>query len=387
MQKSYANLARSGGKTSMLNPSLLNDFDQQAPVLHGLPGEAYTNDEFLRLEFKTLFSSHWIFAGFVHDLAKAGDVRPVEIAGLPLFLLHDADDKIVAFHNVCRHRNLKLVDAPANCGKLIRCPYHSWSYDLCGALKNAPYFGGAMRELPADFSYDENGLVPVHCEVWHDWIFVNLAGSPMPFADFVAPIRKMLGSNDVEDYVPVANLEFGEVACNWKLLMENFIEPYHVQFVHNKTTEQPLEDHYTLVEDHCIGSAVELSPERQAKADLTALGVTSHYLTLFPSFILGTYQPDQLGVYLHQPVDAGHTIQRRVIYTHRDANYSDAQIQQLQDLWHNVHLEDHAMCLRMQQGRLSPLASNGGLLSPCWENSVRKFQELIADAVRPALIE
>jgi choline monooxygenase len=371
----------------MLSPSLLNDFDKQAAVLHGLPGEAYTSDEFLRLELKTLFSSHWIFAGFVHDLSKAGDVRPIEIAGLPLFLLHDADDKIVAFHNVCRHRNLKLVDAPANCGKLIRCPYHSWSYDLCGALKNAPYFGGAMRELPPGFNYDENGLMPVHCEAWHDWIFVNLAQSPMQFEEFVAPIKKMLGNNDVEDYVPAANLEFGEVACNWKLLMENFIEPYHVQFVHNKTTEQPLEDHYTLIEDHCIGSAVELSPEQQAKADLTALGVTSHYLTLFPSFILGTYQPDQIGVYLHQPIDAGHTIQRRVIYTHRDANYSDAQIQQLQELWHKVHLEDHAMCLRMQQGRLSPLASDGGLLSPRWENSVRKFQELIAAAVRPALTE
>ena len=371
----------------MLSQSLLNDFDRQATVLHGLPSAAYTSDEFLRLEFQTLFSSHWVFVGFAHDLVKVGDVRPIEVAGLPLFLLRNSGDDIVAFHNVCRHRNLKLVDAPANCGKLIRCPYHSWSYALCGALKNAPYFGGEIRELPPDFSYDDHGLIPVHCDVWHDWIFVNLAAEPMPFEDFVAPIKNMLGHNNAADYVPVATIDFGEIACNWKLLMENFIEPYHVQFVHKTTTAQPLEDHYTLIEDHCIGSAVELSPEQQAQADLTALGVTSHYLTLFPIFILGTYQPDQMGVYLHQPVDAGHTRQRRVIYTHRDANYSDAQIQQLKDLWHRVHLEDHAMCQRMQQGRHSPLASDGGLLSPHWENSVRKFQELIADAVRPALTE
>jgi choline monooxygenase len=371
----------------MLTSALFKDFDATGPLAHGLPALSYTSDEFLQLEFRTLFSSYWVFVGFAHEMLMAGDVRPVEVAGLPLFLLRDADGGVSAFHNVCRHRNLKLVDNPANCGKLIRCPYHSWSYDLCGELKNAPYFGGAMREMPPDFSYDDNGLMPVHCEVWHDWIFVNLAPEPLPFEDFTAPIRAMLGDNLAEDYVPRATVEFGEVPCNWKLLMENFIEPYHVQFVHKTTTRQPLEDHYTLIEDHCLGSAVELSPEQQEQADLTALGVTSHYLTLFPSFILGTYQPDQMGVYLHQPVDAGHTRQRRVIYTHRDADYSDAQIQQLKELWHSVHLEDHEMCERMQQGRHSPLASDGGLLSPHWENSVRRFQELVADAVRPALTE
>ena len=371
----------------MLDRSLFKDFDQQAAVLRGLPSIAYTSDEFLGLEYQTLFSRNWVFAGFAHEMAYAGDVQPVEIAGLPLLLLRDEKRQVSAFHNVCRHRNLKLVDAVGNCGKLIRCPYHSWSYDLCGALRNAPYFGGAMRELPPDFSYQDNGLVPVHCEVWHDWIFVSLDVEPKPFEVFISPLKKMLGDTRVEEYVPRASIDFGEVACNWKLLMENFIEPYHVQFVHRTTTRQPLEDHQTLIEDHCLGSMVELDAAQQATADLTALGVTSHYLTLFPSFILGTYQPDQMGVYLHQPVDAGHTRQRRVIYTHRDADYSDAQIQQLHDLWYSVHLEDHEMCLRLQQGRHSPLAQDGGLLSPRWENSVRRFQELVADAVRPALMQ
>jgi choline monooxygenase len=158
--------------------------------------------------------------------------------------------------------------------------------------------------------------------------------------------------------------------------MENFIEPYHVQFVHKTTTEQPLVDHYTVVDEHCLGSAVELSEEQMASAKTGTLGVTSHYLTLFPNFVMGTYQPDQLGIHLNTPISADSTYQHRVIYTHRDADYSDAQIQALADLWHSVHLEDHAMCVRLQQGRHSPLAG---------ENSVRKFQERIADAIRPAL--
>ncbi len=369
----------------MFSQSFLDPFDGDSAVAHGLPGAAYTSPEFLRLEQDFLFARHWVFAGFAHELQKPGDVRPIEVAGRPLFLLRDAAGEIVAFHNLCRHRNLKLIDAAGSCGKLIRCPYHSWSYDLCGALRNAPYFGGDQRELPTGFELGDYGLWPVACGVWHDWIFVNLSPEPVAFDAFLAPLRRQLGDTDATAYVPVTTLDFGEVACNWKLLMENFIEPYHVQFVHRTTTRQPLEDHHTIVDEHCLGSAVELGHGETEDASPLALEVTSHYLTLFPNFVMGTYQPDQLGVYLNEPLDAGRTRQRRVIYRHRDARYSDAQLLQLETLWREVHAEDHAMCARLQQGRHSPLAADGGVLSPHWENSVRRFQELVADAVRPGL--
>ncbi len=369
----------------MLDAALLQHFDAAGPVAHGLPGEAYTSEAFMQIERDHLFASNWVFVGFAHQLERPGDVRPIQVGGLPLFLLRDQQRRISAFHNVCRHRNLQLVDAAGNCGKLLRCPYHSWSYDLCGALRNAPYFGGQKTQPAEGFDYAQNGLAAVNCEVWHDWIFVNLAPQPLPFADFLAPIRRQLGATDVTDYIPLATIDLGEVPCNWKLLMENFIEPYHVQFVHRSTTEQPLEDHYTVVDEHCLGSAVELSAEQVASARAGTLGVTSHYLTLFPNFVMGTYQPDQMGVHLNEPLGAGLTRQQRVIYSHRDAGYSDQKIRQLSELWRSVHLEDHAMCIRLQQGRHSPLAALGGSLSPHWENSVRKFQEYVADAVRPAL--
>jgi choline monooxygenase len=369
----------------MLDAALLQHFDAAGPVAHGLPGEAYTSDAFMQIEREQLFANNWVFVGFAHSLASPGDVQPIQVGGLPLFLLRDQQRRITAFHNVCRHRNLQLVDAAGNCGKLLRCPYHSWSYDLGGALRNAPYFGGQKAQRQEGFDYAENGLAAVNCEVWHDWIFVNLAPQPMPFTDFLAPILRQLGANDVTDYIPLATIDLGEVPCNWKLLMENFIEPYHVQFVHKSTTEQPLENHYTVVDEHCLGSAVELSAEQVANARAGTLGVTSHYLTLFPNFVMGTYQPDQMGVHLNEPLGAGLTRQQRVIYSHRDAGYSELKIQQLCDLWRSVHLEDHAMCIRLQQGRRSPLAALGGSLSPHWENSVRKFQEYVADAIRPAL--
>ena len=371
---------------SVFDSSFLKHFDDVGKLVHGLPGATYTSEDFFQLEQERLFADSWVFVGYAHQLERSGDVQPIQVGGLPLFLLRDQQKQVRAFHNVCRHRNLKLVDKTGNCGKLIRCPYHSWSYDLCGALKNAPYFGGTQRELPENFSYADNGLAAVNCEVWHDWIFVNLSTQPLAFDDFLGPIKRQLGETDVTDYLPMTILDLGEVPCNWKLLMENFIEPYHVQFVHKKTTEQPLKDHYTVIDEHCLGSAVELSEEQVVNAKAGTLGVTSHYLTLFPNFVMGTYQPDQMGVHLNTPIAADRTYQHRVIYTHKDADYSDAQIQGLTDLWHAVHLEDHEMCIRLQQGRHSPLALEGGLLSPYWENSVRKFQERVADAIRPALI-
>ena len=371
----------------MLDRSLLNEFDAGVTPVHGLPAEAYVSDEFMRLENRYLFGENWVFAGFVHQFERSGDAKPVQIGGLPLFLLRDRDGRILAYHNVCRHRNLKLIATEINCGKLIRCPYHSWSYDLSGSLMSAPYFGGAQRELPENFVCEDFGLAAVACEVWHDWIFVNLSPAPQSFADFLAPLKRQLGDLRLGEYLPVTTLDFGEIACNWKLLLENFIEPYHVQFVHRKTTEQPLENHRTLIDAHCLGSAVDIGLEQAANAGAQTLGVSSQYLTLFPNFVLGSYQPDQLGVHLNQPLTAASTRQQRVIYRHRDAEYGDARIRQLAELWRRVHLEDHEMCLRLQEGRHSPLASGGGLLSPHWENGVRRFQELVADALRPGLAE
>lgn len=365
--------------------NLLQYFDQGGETLHGLPGRVYTDDALFRLEQSQLSSQCWIFVGFAHQMNAVGDARPIEVAGIPLFLLRSSDGEIRAFHNACRHRNLKLIDCDGNTGRMIRCPYHSWSYDLCGALKNAPYFGGGIRELPVDFCYEDNALMPVHCEVWYDWVFVSLAANPVPFDEFLKPIKQQLGALDVTEFEPLVTLDFGAVNCNWKLLMENFIEPYHVQFVHKSTTDQPLTSHYTVVNEHCLGSSVELSAEQLAKARDGTLGVTSHYLTLFPNFVMGTYQPDQLGVHLNTPLSVDSTSQTRVIYIQRQLQYSDEQLRQLADLWHSVHLEDHEMCVRLQKGRSSPLAEYGGVLSPHWENSVRKFQQLVADAIRPAL--
>ena len=365
---------------SILGAEALAAFDAPGPVARGLPAAAYTSEAFLRLEYERVFAPSWVFAGLAHELAKPGDAVPVSVAGRPVLLLRDGEGAVRAFHNVCRHRCLKLVDEPGNVGPAIQCPYHSWTYRLDGALHVAPYFGGTdPRAVPDGFDRAEHGLLPVRTEIWHDWVFVNLSGDAPPIEDFVAPLQKHLGGFDLSRMTHVVTVDLGEIAANWKLLMENFIEPYHVPFVHATTTEQPLTDHYTVNEPGCLGCAVDVSAE--AKRDDT-LSADSRYLTLFPNFVLGLYLPDQVGVHLDVPLAPGRTGQRRAVYSLRPEPVTAEEAEELARLWRDVHVEDQVICERLQQGRASAVADGGGVLSPHWEDVVRSFQERVVSRLR-----
>ncbi len=365
---------------TILGAGALTAFDAPGPVARGLPAAAYTSEAFLQLEYERVFAPSWVFAGLAHELARPGDAVPVSVAGRPVLLLRDGEGAVRAFHNVCRHRCLKLVDQPRNVGPAIQCPYHSWTYRLDGALHIAPYFGGnEPRAVPDGFERAAHGLLPVRVATWHDWVFVNLSGDAAPIEDFVAPLQSHLGGFDLSRMRHVVTVDLGEIAANWKLLMENFIEPYHVPFVHATTTEQPLTDHYTVNEPGCLGCAVDVSAE--AKRDDT-LSADSRYLTLFPNFVLGLYLPDQVGVHLDVPLAPGRTSQRRAIYSLRPEPVTAEEAEDLARLWRDVHVEDQVICERLQQGRASAVADGGGVLSPHWEDAVRSFQERVLDRVR-----
>ena len=349
-------------------------------LAHGLPPEAYTSEAFFTLENERLFANAWVFAGFAHELAAAGDAVPVAVAGRPLLLVRGRDGEVRAFHNVCRHRGALLVDAPGNVGRVITCPYHAWAYGLDGALRATPHFAGPDRHDHPGLDRRRMGLKAVRSGLWQDWIFVNLSGTAGDFEAFIAPLARRLGGVDFARMKAVATLDLGEVRTNWKFLMENFIEPYHVQFVHKTTTEQPLKDHSTFIDGHCLGSAVEISNKADGRGGET-LAVDSWYLTLFPNFVLGRYHPDQIGVHLNVPLGPDRTRQRRVIYHTGEGDLPAETVDGLARLWRKVHAEDHAVCERLQRGRASEVAADGGVLSPHWEDSLGRFQDLVRAAV------
>ena len=344
-------------------------------TIFGLPSKSYTDNEFWEKECNTVLSNGWLFVGFVHELSKSGDVLPVFIAEKPILLVNNENNKITAFHNVCSHRCLKLVNEKKNVGKLIRCPYHSWSYDLEGNLRSAPHIGGSNQHKLKGFNFKNHGLKPIRIHIWNDWIFINLNGKAKKFEEYAKPLFSKFKNIDFDKLTYVATLDFGKINTNWKFLIENFIEPYHVQFVHKTTTNQPLKDHYTIVDGICYGSGVNVKQEDNKNAN--ALSVSSKYLSLFPNFIIGSYYPNQIGVYLNVPISPSITSQKRIIYTTDGTVMTKKESNITKKIWWNVHKEDHEICERLQEGRFSPASNEGGLLSPYWEKGVQVFQKLI----------
>ena len=90
--------------------------------IHGLPAQSYTDQQFWEIECNTVLADGWLFVGFVHEFSKPGDVIPISIAGKPILLIKNNKNEITAFHNVCSHRCLKLVNEKKKCWKNYSMP-------------------------------------------------------------------------------------------------------------------------------------------------------------------------------------------------------------------------------------------------------------------------
>ena len=361
-------------------------FLDPGPVRHGLPAEAYISERFFALEQERVFARNWTLCGFVHELPAPGDTAPVTVAGRPIVLVRGQDGTLRAFHNVCRHRGLKLVDAPCSGRRRLVCPYHNWSYALDGRLVNATNFGGHGVHTVEGFDYQAHGLVEVPCRQWHDWVFVNAAGNEPDFEAFLSPLRPVIESLDMTTMEPLFKLDSGIFQANWKFICENFVEPYHVPVVHPETAAgHPLQKHYMMGEGHMVGCAIDIEEQQQktARGRDICLDISARYLLLFPNFLFFAYfgEETQINVMLNRPVAPGQTHQRRVIYQLDGPQPDMETIEKWRALTEDVIAEDRAMVERLQVGRSSPVVADGGVLSPAWEASERAFQDLIMAAM------
>ena len=349
-------------------------------IARGLPRDAYTSEHHLEIEYQRIFARHWTFAGFAHEAAAAGDAYPTQVASQPILIARGEDGVLRAFHNVCRHRGHILLRSACRGAKSLVCPYHAWTYGMDGALRRAPHFGGYAK-VPRGFVPGDFGLKSIRCQVWQDWVFVNLSGNAPDIDTHVNPMLSYLDGADLSRARVVAKMDLGVVRANWKLLIENFVEPYHVPVVHRDSAAgQPLRDHYMIVDGHCFGCAIDVSGARAGERG-RRLDMSTRYLTLFPNFVFAWYQPDQIGVHLNLPLGPDRTHQIRVIYHLGETTPDPEYVSRLSALWKRVHQEDHAVVEELQAGRASSAMDDGGLLSPHWETSVRRFHELLVDAL------
>ena len=204
----------------------------------GLPNQAYTSAGFFEHERDQVLASGWAGLWFASDLPCKGYVKPIDFMGLPLVIMRTKNDEIKVFHNVCSHRGMILVHKEGRVQGALRCPYHSWSYNLDGDLKGTPHLGGVGQHKVDGFNHCEHGLKPVRSAVWMDIIFINLSADAEDFTEYCKPLTDQwqtfvgnTGLNRIKTEVAGNSMEI-EVRSNWKLAVENFCESYHLPWSH-----------------------------------------------------------------------------------------------------------------------------------------------------------
>jgi len=197
-----------------------------APLSPALEPNLYLEPEIVRLEQRAIFERTWQLAGHVSDLAEPGSYMTTEVVDQPVLVVRDQDGEIRAFRNVCRHRGSRLLAGSGQCGKAIRCLYHGWTYRTDGTLIGVP----EGRDIP-DLDKSRLGLHQVRAEVFCGLIFVNLDPGAEPLGARLGGLAERLARYDLPSLKRFGR--GGDVQpANWKVVVENYIEGYHIPIAH-----------------------------------------------------------------------------------------------------------------------------------------------------------
>ena len=367
----------------------------------GLPNLVYTDADYMRHERDQVLGTSWAGLWFSGDLPIQGYAKPVEFMGLPLVITRNKRDEIQVFHNVCSHRGMVLVKEAISVRGVLRCPYHSWSYNLDGALMGTPHIGGVGEHKTDGFKPCDHGLKPVRSAIWMDTIFINLSGDAFEFEQYVKPLserwQKFLGDTGLDHLQSAINgkgMQI-EIQSNWKLAVENYCESYHLPWIHPSLNNySKLEDHYHIMVDDDfsgqgsyayrlseeVGSALPRFPEwpqdKLAQAE---------YVSFYPNVLLGI-QADHAFVMIIEPVSPNKSIEHlRLFYVGEEALDDDLAASRNATLesWRVVFSEDIDAVEGMQKGRSSP-GYNGGVFSPMMDNPTHHFHQWVARKLKAA---
>jgi choline monooxygenase len=218
-----------------------------------MPPPYYISPAWFDFEKEHLFRRQWNCIGHVAQIPHSGDYFTTDLIDEPLLVWRDQDHAVRIFSNVCRHR-ANIVARGSGNSRRFTCGYHAWTYGQDGRLLAAPLFEERVGFRKADY-----GLPLFHCELWKGLIFVNMSERPEPLAPSLQSLEQYIGNYHVDERQHVYQTD--EVwNANWKSVIENFMEGYHLSILHAKTLHEmtptalcekiPATDSYTAYKSH-----------------------------------------------------------------------------------------------------------------------------------------
>lgn len=375
-----------------LDHSVLENVRRPVNSALGLPNAYYIDEAHFQAEKQNVFFANWSAIGFGKDIPDAGDAMPIDFLGVPLLAVRDQDGSVNVFQNTCRHRGMILIKEKTRTRGVVRCPYHSWCYDLKGALKTTPHVGGPGANVHADIKRDDLGLWQIRSHVWRDVIFVNISAMAPDFPDYAGSLVKRWSEFDRDLHHPGADSSFKlDVRTNWKLAVENYCESYHLPWVHpGLNSYSKLSDHYHIEEPGRYsgqGTRVyqpAIDDKGSRFADFAGLGekwrTAGEYVALYPNVLFGVHR-DHVYAIILEPVAIDRTVENVAIYYANaemcGPNWSEMRATNAR-MWEDVFIEDIFVVEGMQKGRAGPMF-DGGKFSPVMDSPTHVFHHWVAD--------
>ena len=383
--------------SDILDPNKIEVVKNPIEKAHGLPNECYLNNDYLEFEKEKIFKNNWTMIGVASSVPNPGDAKPFNLLGIPILIVRNKENEVKVFHNVCSHRGFKLVDQECKLKNVIRCPYHSWSYDFNGKLTVTPHIGGLGKHEVEGFDKNNSNLKEIKSNIWMDLIFININSNAKPFEDFIKPLedrwfkfiskkdQKLIRHSTDNGYFNMT------VNSNWKFAIENYCESYHLPWIHpelNKVSN--ISDHYHI-EDENLNFSGQGSNKYSQQFDgnikfkcfpnwPTELSEKSEYVSLYPNVMLGIHI-DHFYAFWLEPISNNQTKEHFELYYVGDESASSDEFKDIREknfaFWQEVMNEDVTAIEGMQNGRNSP-AYNGGNFSPVMDTPTLMFHKWVA---------
>jgi phenylpropionate dioxygenase-like ring-hydroxylating dioxygenase large terminal subunit len=364
---------------------------QPVNTARGLPNPFYIDPAVFEEEKKRVFLRNWAGLGFAKDVPEPGDALPVSFLGQPLVMVRDNDGVLRVFQNICRHRGMILIEKPGKIRRAIRCPYHSWCYELDGRLRTTPHVGGPGVNRHDDIKREQLGLIEVRSHQWLGVVFVNVDGQAPAFEDYAADVLARWAEFDHPLYHGGEDSSFKlEVDSNWKLPVENYCESYHLPWIHpGLNSYSRLEDHYhieqpgrfsgqgtTVYRPMPFGDGRQF-PEFPGLSEKWNEG--AEYIALYPNVLFGVHKDHTYGIVI-EPVSHEKSIEHvAIFYTKAEVTGDDWREKREKNaaMWKEIFVEDIFVVEGMQQGRHAS-GFDGGKFSPVMDSPTHCFHHWVA---------
>ena len=341
----------------------------------GLPARFYAAPAMAATDRSAIFDRSWQLVAHASQLRGIGDHVVANLAGLPVIAVRGGDGAVRVMHNVCRHRAGPIAQCDGLAAKALRCRYHGWTYTLEGQLRSAPEMKDAQGFDVADVR-----LPQLAVRIWQGLVFAAVDAANAPdFDAFVAGIDARLGPDRGLEHYGGHHRASYDIACNWKVYVDNYLEGYHVPFVHPGLNR--LLDYRSYRTELARWHSLQWSPlivsDESPDPALYGSGDALYYW-LWPNSMLNIL-PGRLQTNTVVPLGVDRC---RVIF---DSYYADAGDAARRDadlaFSDEVQHEDIGICEDVQRGFASG-SYVPGRLNPLRETGVHHFHELLRAAYR-----